>query len=269
MARPGVLGSSEFGVVVDSPDVTRVHVFRGRVTTRLAGGGPKNAPALPLAASRSRLLARSGGRGMTDLGRKLPMGGVLFARRGVVPLDGQGEQVEQVAWLKAVGTGPQRKLVAVGSGKDVELPSLTDPTGGAASRQGPPAPDAASPADTRAGVVYTCRLRFDVGNLDLATVMLRCDYVAHKGIAAIRLNGKNLPSRPRNPGRGRRRDREFGGFAIHGGLQPGYFVPGNNVLEIDVNNALSSSAARAVASAGGERYPHLCMGFSPYINLAK
>ena len=49
MPRPGVLGSAEFGVVVDSPDVTRVHVFRGLVTTRLAGGGPKNAMALPLA----------------------------------------------------------------------------------------------------------------------------------------------------------------------------------------------------------------------------
>ena len=34
--------------------------------------------------------------------------------------------------------------------------------------------------------------------------------------------------------------RESGEFVIHGGLQPGYFVPGTNVLEIDVNNSLPS-----------------------------
>ena len=240
MARPGVLGSSEFGVVVDSPDVTRVHVFRGRVTTRLAGGGPKNAPALPLAASRSRLLARSGARGMTDLGRKLPMGGVLFARRGVVPLDGQGEQVEQVAWLKAVGTGPQRKLVAVGSGEDVELPSLTDPTGGAASRQGPPAPTllprpTLGPAScTPAGL-----------GLMSATLTLprSCSAATTWRTKASPRFGSTARTSPRGhaiPAEADAATREFGGFAIHGGLQPGYFVPGNNVLEIDVNNALSS-----------------------------
>ena len=35
MPRPALLGSSEFGVVVDSPDVTRLHVFRGLVVTQL------------------------------------------------------------------------------------------------------------------------------------------------------------------------------------------------------------------------------------------
>ena len=70
MPRPGVLGSAEFGVIVDSPDVTRVHVFRGLVRTRLVGGGPSGAMAVPLVANRSLLLARDGSRGVATLARR-------------------------------------------------------------------------------------------------------------------------------------------------------------------------------------------------------
>ena len=181
------------------------------------------------------LLARPGSRGLTDLRRKLRMSDVLFARRGVVPLDGQREQV---AWLKEIGTGSQRTFVAVGNGEDLELPPLTDPTDGAANGQGPPAPDASSAAGSRAGAVYTCRLAFGLGSLDLATAMLRCDYVARNRIVAIRLNGKTFPRpRPTADETGTA-TLAVGEFLIHGGLHPGYFVPGTNVLEIDVNNSV-------------------------------
>ena len=114
MPWSGIPGSSEFGVMVDSSDVTRVHVFRGLVTARSATG-PKNAPELALAANRSVLIA-GGGRRITDASRKARMGDVLLARRTIVMPEGEHEQV---AWLKAIGTGRERKFVAVGSGEEL------------------------------------------------------------------------------------------------------------------------------------------------------
>ena len=176
MPRPGVLGSAEFGVVVDSPDVTRVHVFRGLVTTRLVGGGPSDATAVPLVANRSLLLARDGSRGMTDLSQKARMGDVLFARRAVVPLDGQREQL---AWLNAIGSGHaanicrrrQRRRLRVAAA-DGLAGSGRKPAAAACHRCVPRRPALAG------GIVYTCRLTFDLGRPDPATAMLRCDYVA-------------------------------------------------------------------------------------------
>ena len=74
--------------------------------------------------------------------------------------------------------------------------------------------------------------------------MLRCDYVARNKIVAVRLNGKNFPrSRPVRDESGAL-TMEVGEFLIHGGVQPGYFLPGTNVLEIDVNNVLLSGTSR-------------------------
>ena len=103
MPRPGVLGSAEFGVIVDSPDVTRVHVFRGLVTTRLAGGGPSNATGGAAGSRTGRCCSSATGAAVwRTLSQKARMGDVLFARRAIVPLDGQREQL---AWLNAIGSG--------------------------------------------------------------------------------------------------------------------------------------------------------------------
>jgi hypothetical protein len=235
----GILGSSEFGVVVDSPDVTRVHVFRGLMTTQLAGGGPKNALALPLAANRSRLLARDEPLRIIGASRKARMDDVQFARRAIILPDGQ---LEQVAWLKAIGEGTQRKFVAVGSGEDFELPPGTTAPGATANPAAPQASSCLSSGASPGCIIYTCRLTFDLGALSLTTAMLRCQYVALGSIGAIRLNGKGLPcSRPAAAKAGTA-TKESGQFLVHGGLNPGFFVPGTNVLEIDVNESQPSGS---------------------------
>ena len=103
------------------------------------------------------------------------MNDVQFARRAIVPTDGN---VEQVAWLKAIGTGRQRKFVAVGNGEDIELPPLPNLPGAATSPAAPHAAGVADPGDTQTGLIYTCRLTFDLGDLSPATAMIRCEFVA-------------------------------------------------------------------------------------------
>jgi hypothetical protein len=72
--------------------------------------------------------------------------------------------------------------------------------------------------------------------------MLRCKYLARNRIAAIRLNGKSVgrsqPARAQAAGS----EQEVGQFVIHGGLKPGYFVTGINVLEVDVDNPLPADS---------------------------
>ena len=193
MPCPGLQGSSEFGVVVTARRDTDT-VFRGLVTTRLAGDARESATAMSVAANGSQTLSRRTSPGRN---RDPRMNDVQFARRALVPTDGNREQV---AWLKAIGTGTQRKFVAVGNGDDVELPPLAKLPGTAANPTAPHV-SAVAPSDgALTGVVYACRLSFDLGDLNPTTAMLRCQYVASNTIAAIRLNGKNFPAAGRSPG---------------------------------------------------------------------
>ena len=112
--------STEFGVVVVSPEVSRAYVFRGRIAAQAPGGG-RGDQAVPVDENQAVWVQQADeGRKATivrEEGRPNPN---LFARRGIVPLGGD---LKQVAWLKDVGTGQQRHFVAVGSGKDLDLPS--------------------------------------------------------------------------------------------------------------------------------------------------
>ena len=128
MPGPGLRGSSEFGVVVDSPDVTRVHVFRGAVLSRMTLGNHRDeVGSMLLTANRSLMLHRPVASNKRQDAR---MNDVQFARRTLVLPDGNPDKF---AWLKAIGTGTQAEFVAVGNGEDVELPPIADLPGVAAS----------------------------------------------------------------------------------------------------------------------------------------
>ena len=133
------------------------------------------------------------------------MSDVLFARRGIVPVVGQREK-----WLGSRRSERARneQFVAVGSGRNFELPPLTDRRTGPEPARGrlPPTPLprpalGPGPLSTPAGST------FDLGKLDLATAMLRCDYVARNRIMAVRLDGKasRAPGRRGRAGHGRPR----------------------------------------------------------------
>jgi hypothetical protein len=231
--------STEFGVVVVSPEVSRAYVFRGRIAAQVAGGGRNGELAVPVDEQQGVLL-REG-----DEGRKTAIvrddsqpNPNLFAHRVVLPVGGD---LRQVAWLKDMGAGPQRHFVAVGTGEELDLPPL------AASPDGAAAPS---------GVTYTCRLAFALGDLVPTTAMLRGRYFAYNYVSAIRLNGKSIaPSNRINP----RAVKESGEFLSREG-----FVPGLNVLEIDVNNSVVSG----VVENGGMLWlrPELS-GIRPPISL--
>ena len=148
----------------------------------------------------------------------------LFARREIVPLGGD---LKQVAWPKDVGTGQQRHFVAVGSGEDLDLPSIFRlPSGTVSASRLPGRTDYLRHAD-RGDLHLPARFRF--ADLAPSTAMLRARYFAYNYVTAIRLNGKNIaPSHRLEP----RAVKEGGEF-----LSREAFVPGLNVLEIDVNNS--------------------------------
>ena len=163
--------------------------------------GQRSLPAIPVDAGRVAVAERSSParQGMISIDHS-PSDYRQFAHRVLVPSDG-GER--QVAWLKAIGTGWQRQLIAVGTGEDIELPA----------GDGSPLDDGSQAAGgtglisgTRAVATYTCRLSFDLGTLSPNTAMLQLLYVARNRIAAVRLNGKPLPGvPPRGPTEGRRK----------------------------------------------------------------
>jgi hypothetical protein len=216
--------STEFGVVVVSPEVSRAYVFRGRIAAQAPGGG-RGDQAVPVDENQA-VWVQQGDEGRKasialDESRPNPN---LFARRVVVPLGGD---LQQVAWLKDVGTGQQRHFVAVGTGEDLDLPIRSRLPSGTDSGSRLPGRTDDLPAST--GVTYTCRLTFELNDLAPGTAMLRARYFAYNCVTAIRLNGKNIaPSHRLNP----RAVKEGGEFLSREG-----FVPGLNVLEIDVNNS--------------------------------
>jgi hypothetical protein len=169
----------------------------------------------------------------------LKMADARFARRVLAAPAGQLE----VACLKAMGAGRQGKFVAVGSGGDFEVP---------------PAPPDSFPAGPQGSIVYTCRFTFDLGDLNPATAMLRCDYVARNTVVAIRFNGKPIPCDRPAGADAQSATKAFGEILVNGGLSPGRFLPTNNVLEIDVNNDLPSNPPRMLwlrPEVSGIRYP--------------
>ena len=128
----------------------------------------------------------------------------------------------------------------MGNGDDFELPPET--SGGAAIPAVPQPSADLSPGDSHGSILYTCRLTFDIGDVSPATAMLRCQYVARGSVAAIRLNGKSVPRSGPVPAEVATCSQASGAFVIYGGLKPQFFVPGTNVLEIDVNNAAPSGS---------------------------
>ena len=223
--------STEFAVAVEGP-VSRTCVFRGKVAVELFDGSG-SLPAIPVAAGRSAVAERGGParQGIISID-DTPGDYQQFAHRVLVPSDGE---YREVAWLKAIGTGPQRKFVAVGSGKDIELPPVAPrdddalgTAGGGGSNPGPPAV-----------ATYTCRLSFDLGPLSPHTAMLQLLYVARNRIAAVRLNGKPVPLR--HPAGGGNGPQEIGQFNIRGGLGHEAFVRGVNTLDIDVDDVVAAS----------------------------
>ena len=69
--------------------------------------------------------------------------------------------------------------------------------------------------------------------------MLQLLYVARNRIAAVRLNGKEVP---RNASRRRPGLEEIGQFNIRGGLGHEAFVRGVNTLDIDVDDIVGANA---------------------------
>ncbi len=214
--------STEFAVETNAPPISRTCVFRGKVAVELRDGGAS----LPAVAStpvarRWRKDEDRADKARSLLTRAWAIQGD-FADRVLAPIEGQQRQA---AWLKAVGTGLQTKLVAVGSGEDIDPPPVQGPSpdGRATSADGLGMP---------AMITYTCRLSFDLRDLSPDTAMLQLLYVARDRIAAVRLNGKAIP-RNRADGADRRLE-EIGQFNIRGGVGPEVFVRGINTLEIDV-----------------------------------
>ena len=225
--------STEFGVAVEGRR-SRICVFRGKVAVELLDG-QRSLPAIPVDAGRVAVAERSSParQGMISIDHS-PSDYRQFAHRVLVPSDG-GER--QVAWLKAIGTGWQRQLIAVGTGEDIELPA----------GDGSPLDDGSQAAGgtglisgTRAVATYTCRLSFDLGTLSPNTAMLQLLYVARNRIAAVRLNGKPLPGVP--PAGANRGPQEIGQFNIRGGLGHDAFVRGINTLDIDVDDVVGANA---------------------------
>ena len=113
----------------------------------------------------------------------------LFAHRVLVPIGADSNGVNQVAWLKAIGTGRQRRFVAVGSGEDLELPPAEASRAGSGTDVQPgqkhgqdghttsPAEGSAGGAGSTsgplAGITYACHLVFDLGDLSPTTAMLQ------------------------------------------------------------------------------------------------
>ena len=169
----------------------------------------------------------------------------------------------QVAWLKAIGSGPQKRFVAVGTGETIDLPQQPGanllPEGisrDAGAGGQPPGPDGRA-----TGVVSTCRLTFDLGDLSPTTAVLQFQYIACNRLVAVRLNGKEIPAR-REVGAGPAPRSEGGQFNVRGGLGHDVFVRGVNTLELDVDQdatwSASNPATPVVDPDGGERYPKKC-----------
>ena len=213
--------STEFGVALASPEVSRAYVFRGWIAVQTPGGGTRDRIKVPPNTAVAVQQDEEGRRALIVCDESRPNPD-LFAHRIVVPLAGDRQQV---AWLKDVGAGPARHFAAVGTGEDLVLPLP------AARKSGHPG-RTEDEAALATGVTYTCRLSFDLGGVVPGTAMLRARYFAYNYVTAVRLNGKGIaPSHNVNP----RAIKEGGELLSREG-----FVPGLNVLEIDVNNSGTS-----------------------------
>ena len=116
--------SAEFGVEVDTPLLTRTSVFRGKVAVELLDG-EGGLPPIPVDAGHAAVAERSSpARQAVVFVDDSPGDMMRFAHRFHLPTD--REQHHETAWLKAIGTGPQRQLIAVGTGEDIEMPPRDD-----------------------------------------------------------------------------------------------------------------------------------------------
>ena len=258
-----VMRSTEFAVVAKGSLASRTCVFRGKVAVELLDG-ERSLPAIPVDAGRSAVAERSSParQGMIFVGDGTGAPG-LFAHRVVVPIGGDRGGAYQTAWLKAIGTGPQKRFVAVGTGEDVDLPP-GDAGGGGSASSGPSSDGPSQTpggADPPVGIVSTCRLTFDLGDLDPTTAWLQFRYVARNRVIAIRLNGKEFP-RTCRANAGAPPGYACGQFFIRGrgGLEHETFVRGVNSLEVDVDSRTWHTSApshmlRIRAEVSGIRAP--------------
>ena len=125
------------------PETCRVHVFQGSATLRLVRGGQPPSPPIPLAADFSASVGTAGVKPCTVVtpGAAEPM---FFARRTgrpVASLPSGDDEMMAGAWLKSIDAeGQQRRLAAVGSGRDYVPPASATPESRAGDVPGPRSP---------------------------------------------------------------------------------------------------------------------------------
>jgi hypothetical protein len=221
--------AAEMGLDV-GPQACQVHVFQGNVSLRLVRAGQLAPSAIPLAAEQ---LASVGTVGLKPCAVVTPGAAqrMLFAQRSgriVLSLPSRHADEFAGAWLKSIGAEEQRRLVAVGSGRDYAPPagSTAETRGG--DFAGPQSPSGAPPST--GGVVYTVRCPFDVPDFAPSTTMVLASFGPLSRVIAARFNGKTVVPRPldnpKYPG---------AGCFLSGGL-----VEKTNLVEIDVSSAVSA-----------------------------
>ena len=207
--------AGEMGVEVRQPRTCRVCVFDGHAELR-AGGGTGH-PVERLHEHQSVEAVQVAGR---EIIRPVsqPEFAAGFARRilrTVFPkMSGPEEQLARV-WLKSIGPDfTEGRLIAVGSGKDVEL-SAGQPT--LRVREG------------SGGVTFTTHQTFEVADVALDTALVRGWFIAQGRVSAVRFNGVSLAGLV--PGNGKPGDGS-GGFVVGKEL-----VRQVNTLELDFTPA--------------------------------
>ena len=164
---------------------------------------------------------------------------MLFARRGVVLPDGQHEQL---AWLKAIGTGTGAKVRGRRQRRGLRV---CRPRQGRDATPHPPRrrPPDASPAGLSEPASFTPAVSPSTSATSIRPPPC-CAADTWRATASRRSGStaRTSPAAPRGGSDGRDATKESGEFIIHGGLQPGFSCPETTCLEIDVNNALPSGS---------------------------
>jgi hypothetical protein len=223
--------AGEMGIEVRPPQVCRVCVFNGQAELRSNGNGGDGGLVERLGENQSAEAAQVGARPIVRRVSQ-PEFAARFARRIARPVFANlpapdGEVAG--AWLKSIGPElTQGQLIAIGSGKDIELPGASSP----GEKRGSHGAQTARVREGTGGLTFTSHQVFEVNDVALDTALVQGWFVAQGHVSAVRFNGKSLTGLLSGDGPGT----GSGGFVVGSDL-----VRRVNTLEIDVSGVMPPS----------------------------
>ncbi len=240
---------TEFGVEVDKAGVTESHVFRGKVELRPADGGKGGTQTIQLSENESARVEPNRNHGVKVIrGSSADTQPQGFARRmprripirlfntGIELREGDPDPHWQLVARSDQPHFKPRPAVVTAVDFGFWLANYAARSQWISTDNGPP--------ELPNGVTYTFRMTFELADVPPEGAVLRGRFIADDYVAAIRLNGKQLPV-PEH----RKAVPPFDCFSDEFSVASG-FVEGANALEIDVVNSGEPSAPRESGHMG-------------------